>query len=414
MVMHQASVRPARQRGSQNAVRTILHVIETDGPGGAETVMLRLIQRLDPEKWRAVAVVSGDGWLKSSLVDADIDVRTVGSSGSFDWRWLRRVHALAAEANADLIQTHLFGAAVYGSVVGALRGVPVVSTIHGEVDVRTHDRALWVKARLLRAAGTQLVAVSRSVQAGLARNLAVARDQVRVIPNGVDTATDEVVRQATRRALGLGDDHYVVGAIGNIRGPKDYHTLLEAAAILLDHHPHVRFLIVGDTEGEQQLYHELLSHRARLGLDDRVEFLGFRSDISTILGSLDGYVMSSDREGLPLALLQAMAAGCPVVATRCGGPQEVVMDGENGLLVPVGQPQQLAASLGRLITDPNLAQRIGRAAQVTVEESYSLDATVRAYEQLYDEVLAGKRTLPATRKLGHDNQLDESFRSMKQ
>ncbi|MHB1170537.1 MAG: glycosyltransferase [Longimicrobiales bacterium] len=374
--------------GAQGVTRTILHIIETAGPGGAETVMLRLIQGLDPERWRSIAVVPDTGWLLSSLRDAGVDTHVVPSSGSFDWRWVQRVHRLAVRTRAELVQTHLFGSAVYGGLIGRLRGIPTVSTIHGEVDVKGNSGALALKTRLLQRRRTQLIAVSESVRTKLVGHAGFPSSEVRVIPNGIDIDMFDRQRDnRVRSSLGWTLDDFVIGAVGNVRRPKDYGNLLQAAAILLRKEPRCRFVVLGDITGEPDLYRELCEQHDRLELGERFRFLGFRSDVAEILPCLDAWVMSSSREGLPLALLQAMAASRPIVATRCGGPEEVIVDGVNGMLVDAGAPRELAAGLLTVMQDPAGARMLGEAGHETVAAHYSTDAMVHAYESLYLNLL---------------------------
>jgi glycosyltransferase involved in cell wall biosynthesis len=154
-----------------------------------------------------------------------------------------------------------------------------------------------------------------------------------VVHNGIDTSAYRPAPDiAFRRELGVPGDGILVGALGNVRVPKDYGNLLDAAAILKARSPRYRFAIVGDTQWEPTLYQELLAKHAALGLGDAVIFAGFRPDAPRLLNNFDLYVMSSEREGLPLALAQAMATGLPVVSTRAGGAQELITSGLNGVL----------------------------------------------------------------------------------
>jgi glycosyltransferase involved in cell wall biosynthesis len=179
---------------------------------------------------------------------------------------------------------------------------------------------------------------------------------------------------------------------------------LEAAAILAPRFPDARFLIVGQANSDEQGYENILKARAdQLGLTGRLIFTGLRTDVPALMAGLTVSVMPSLNEALSNSLLESMAAGVPVVATRVGGTGEAVVDGVTGLLVEPADSEALAASIARLLQDPELAARLGRAARQVIEERFSIDRMVHATTQLYQDLLARQEGHPFfwNRRVGH-------------
>lgn len=370
----------------------ILHLIDTGGPGGAETVLLNLVTGLDQDHWEHYVSVPLVDWLSGSLVERGIPIMILPSEGAFDVRYLNGIVRMIRDLRVDLVQTHLFTTAVYGAVAGALTRVPIVSTIHGIVDTGEDNLKRKMKFRLIDRPANRIVLVSRLLKEAIAGQARLREEIQVVVPNGIDVSVYQPVRDtAFRRELGVPDDGILVGALGNVRAPKDYGTLLEAAAILRARSPRWRFVLVGDTLGEPEIYKTLVAKHEALSLGDTFTFAGFRPDAPRLLNNLDLYVMSSEREGLPLALAQAMATGLPVVSTRAGGAQELVTPGLDGLLVPTRDPSALATALESLAVDPVLAARMGEAARRTIVEHFGMSRMVERYGEIYRELIYGRR-----------------------
>ena len=215
-----------------------------------------------------------------------------------------------------------------------------------------------------------------------------------VIRNGVDmTRFDRPpVGDRLRHELAIAADAPLVTVVSRLTRLKGLENFLEAAAELKPRYPDARFLIVGETSPQDQPYlKELTDLAARLGVADRVIFTGRRSDVPAVLGAATVAVMPSLNEALSNVLLESMAAGAPVVATRVGGTPEALTDGETGLLVPPGDSGAIVAAVARLLDDRELATRLGRAARRLIETKFSVDDMVRSTEQLYLDLLARKQ-----------------------
>ena len=177
---------------------------------------------------------------------------------------------------------------------------------------------------------------------------------------------------------------------------KGLEQFLESAVVVAQRFPKTRFLVVGDTSPNDRGYRSVLTRLAdRLGIGDRVVFAGLRTDVPEVLASVTVAVMPSLNEALSNVLLESMAAGAPVVATRVGGTPEAIEDGVNGLLVPPGDAMALADSISHVLMNPVLATRLGRAARQTIDERFSMERMVSATEQLYESLLDGPSRLAA-------------------
>jgi glycosyltransferase involved in cell wall biosynthesis len=205
-----------------------------------------------------------------------------------------------------------------------------------------------------------------------------------VVHNGV-AFHDHLEPAGLRDALGLARNDLLVGAVGNIRPAKDYPNLLRAARIVCDMRNDIHFVIAGGGGGRYM--QELLRLRGELELEGRVSFLGFRSDASALMTEMDLFMSSSENEGLPLASVEAMGMGKPVVLTRCGGVPELVEDGANGILVPPKDPRALAQGILGVLDNPGLAERIGSAARGAIREAFSLTKMAESYQRLYRDLI---------------------------
>jgi len=215
-----------------------------------------------------------------------------------------------------------------------------------------------------------------------------------VIPNGIDCERFGLPGngEAVRREWNIPPGVPVVGVLARLLRIKGQDVFLRAAALIASNNPHVRFVIVGDNNIDHQYKEELKRLSARLGLEDRVVFTGFRTDVPDLLAALSIVVSPSlGLEGLSNSLLESMAAGLPVVATRVGGTPEIVEDGKTGLLVSPGDPEALAAAISRLLQDRLTAKRLGQSARHQVFSRYSLEQAVSSTERLYHDLLLRAR-----------------------
>ena len=362
-----------------------MHLIDTGGPGGAETLFATLAQRLGSPATRSLAIVPREDWLSARLRALGIAPLVLPAKGSLHFGYLRTLVSTVRRDRVRLIHTHLLGSAVYGALAGMITRTPVLAVLHGPTDLRKLGRLAGLKRWLLKNGCAAVVAVSTSTQQAL-QDLDIGPERVTLIRNGVDTdrfspgpATE------LRTELGLSATQLLIGAVGNIRAPKAYDVLLNAAALVLKRVPDCHFAIVG--EGSTGAMQPLLDLRASLGITERCHLLGFRDGNAALYRNFDVFVSSSRTEGLSLAFLEAMATGLPIVATRSGGPQEVLVSGDNGVLVPVEDAPALAAALLDVLSSPGQRSALGARARECVVSNFSQEAMIQRYEALYAQLL---------------------------
>ncbi len=266
---------------------------------------------------------------------------------------------------------------------GAERLLALSARLRDRTAIDPQVAYLLVYKQALRARRCEThVAVSQAVRASMPGRL---QPETRVIQYGVDLCEVRkatVQRESARRSLGVGPDEVLIGTVANLRGTKGYPDLLAAARAVVDEVDNVRFVALGQGPMQREL-HETAEE---LGLAHCFRFLGYRPDAVQIMSGFDIFCLASHHEGLPIALMEALVLGLPVVATNVGGIAEIVTDGREAILVPPGEPQQLAAALMTVARDPALRAEMSLHA---VASGDTLDVTLalRAIEDLYREVL---------------------------
>jgi len=364
-------------------MHTVLHTIDTTGPGGAETVFIELATRLPVDRYRPIVVIRGEGWVCDELRRRGIEPVFMHNKGSFNLRYLAALVDLVYRERIDLIQSHLLGSNVYCSLAGLIARRPVVATFHGTVDFEKKNRLTWAKYRTINAGADRVIAVSEELRNAILERTLIKPAKIQVIYNGIRTADYQRPHSAElRNRYGWYGNEVIIGSLGNIRPAKGYHILLHAAAILKQENSRLRFVIAGQGKGE--LFDELLHLRDQLGLEDRVKFLGFCEDAAGFLSSLDLFLSSSVSEGMPLSAIQAMVAELPVIATRCGGYEELVTHAENGWLVDAGDPQAIAEGIRLLAEDEKLRMKLANNARIHAIGKYDIKAMISAYASIYD------------------------------
>jgi sugar transferase (PEP-CTERM/EpsH1 system associated) len=362
----------------------IAHVIPTLRVAGLENVVARLTDRLRVGFRHAVVTPAGDGPMRARFPE-DVPVIAMAEQHRPDrWNALRMARLFRA-LRPDIVHSRNWSCV--DAIIGArLAGVPIV--IHSEhgreaSDPEGRNRLRRIGRRMLSPMVSQFVTVSRDLARWLIEDIGVPRGKVLSICNGVDTQRFVPAgRQAARAALGLGPEQVVIGTVGRLDPVKDQVGLLKAFSQLPDDSRTV-LLIVGDGPCRQDLEATVDA----LGLRERVRLLGERNDVPAVLSAMDVFVLCSVGEGISNTILEAMATGLPVVATRVGGNPELVTDGSTGFLVEASSAVALATSLRRYLDDPMLLAQHGGAARDHAEAEFSLERMVGAYERLYRGLL---------------------------
>ncbi len=363
----------------------VVHIIDELPRDGAEMLLLDLLRLRDPRLRYAVVCLIRGGALQPEFERIGVPVTVFGRHGRYDpllvlrlARWLRR-------RRASVVHTHLFTADSYGRLAARLAGVPgIFSTVHSVAPTGA-GRVRATVSRLLARLSTGVVGCSEEVAQTLVRRDGLRADRVHAIPNGVDLLRFADARgDGVREEFGLDSRRRLIGVVGRLHPPKGHEDLLLALARL---DPGLRRDLSCLVVGAGVLEAPLRQRVAELGLHDCVIFTGLRTDVPRLVAALDVFVMPSRWEGLPIALLEAMATSRPVLCTRVGGIPDVVQHGDNGLLVEAGDVDGLRAGIERLLREPQLAARLAARARTTVIERFDITRTAGAYNRLHCDAI---------------------------
>ena len=369
----------------------ILLLIKGLGLGGAERLLVGLAQSRDRQHfdYEVAYVLQGSDALVPAMEEAGVAVHSLGARSSADLRWLVRLRHLLVGGRFDLVHSHLPYAASFARVVAA-----TIPPARRPLLVYT-EHSMWnlaaVLTRALNAltvsADRGLFVVSPAARDALPRRL---RDRARVVIHGVDLtqARPLVVRRDELRKelvaeLGLTDDDVVALSVSNFRAEKGHDVLIEAAGRLSPSTRRVHFVLVGWGPLEEAVRSAV--HDA--GLQDSVTVLGRRQDTLRLMAASDLFVLPSRQEGMPVALMEALSVGLPVVATRVGGVGDIITDGRQGMLVEPDAPPPLADAIAALAADPGRRAEL-RAGALERAEQLDITAAARLIEARYRELLA--------------------------
>tara|TARA_R110001599_G_scaffold262322_1_gene462817 strand:- start:18356 stop:19453 length:1098 start_codon:yes stop_codon:yes gene_type:complete len=354
--------------------KTILHVIDTTGPGGAETVFISLADKLREQNYRSIALIRGKGWVYEELKRRNIETHIIECKGSFNIGFLRKLVALIHSEKVDIIQSHLLGSNIYCAMAGMLSRKPVFATFHGAVDVAKKERFIKLKCLILNLGVTKFIAVSKGLKNEIKASGLLNEAKTTVIYNGIDTALYyKRDSSSIRQALGLEKSDVLVGSLGNVRPAKSYDVLIKAAAIAIKEKPELHFIIAGDTKKEP-LMSELNKLITKENIADKVHFIGFQDNSADFLGQMDVFLLTSSSEGFSIATIEAIATGLPIIVTKCGGPEEIITDKTSNSLVAIGNAAAIAIALN--LEPSKLVQ-----AQ---HSNFTLKCVVDNYIQLYN------------------------------
>lgn len=366
----------------------VVHVLHSLGVGGTENGVVNLIQALEGRFRHTVVSMTEAGPLADRL-PASVVVHCLGRRPGLDLAAFGRLTRLLRRLRPHVVHCRNWGA--FDAVMAArLAWVPIV--IHGEhgreaSDPEGRNQRRNSLRRLLAPLVDRFVTVSFDLREWLIQVVGVPSRKVLTIHNGVDTSRFSDDGRATgRRTLGLPEDSVVIGTVGRLDPVKDQMRLLEAFAGLTTANPRSVLVIVGDGPCRG----DLEARARRPDLAGRVRFLGERGDVPLLLRGLDVFVLSSIAEGISNTILEAMATGLPVVATRTGGNPELVEDGVTGTLVPVGNPATLAGALRAYLADPHLRALHGKAGRQRAMEEFGLKRMAERHRELYLALASGK------------------------
>ncbi|HET7080131.1 MAG TPA: glycosyltransferase [Chloroflexia bacterium] len=365
----------------------VVQMIDVTGGGGAEKVLVDLALHLDRSRYNVTVCATRQTRNYQPLLDsAGVPTMVLRRNSRWETYKMAEVVRMLRRERVDVLHTHLFGSNTWGRLLGRLAGVPVIIA-HEHWSSRGQNE-IWMDRMMYRLSDRILVTSEASKQIVMSSE-GIPAHYLSVVYNGVDM--DKFAargdRADVRAELGVAPDAALIGAVGRLTADKGgQDVLIRVVGRVRETCPQVRLVMVGDgplRPGLEQL-------TAQLGLTGTVIFTGLRSDVPRLLGALDVFVLPSEREALPVAVLEAMAAGLPLVATRVGGIPEVVEDGATGFLVPPGDVAAMHCVLERLTGDPALAARLGAAGQAHVQAHFTVQQMVRQVERLYDQLAQRK------------------------
>jgi glycosyltransferase involved in cell wall biosynthesis len=383
----------------------LLKVVTTLMCGGTEHQFMALGRALDPGRFALeFACLRRSGGFAAELDARGIPLREYGISTFVSVNAVAQQVRLARDLRrsaTEIVHSYSFYGNVFAIPPARLAGAPVIIASIRDRGVYLTPAQQAVQRQVCRLA--DCVLVNADAVRGWLLGQGYDPAKIAVIRNGVDLGQFACPPEAARvrRSLGVPSGAPLVAVASRLNRLKGIEHFLEAAAIVGRRFPAVRFVVIGDTSPAERSYFYLLAGLAeRLGIRDRVVFTGLRRDVPDLLACAAVSVMPSLNEALPNVLLESMAAGAPVVSTRVGGTPEVVEDGVTGLLVPPGNAGALARAIDRLLSDPDLAARLGQSGREFVRRRFSMDAMVRTTERLYHTLLEKRRGVPGSAPAG--------------
>jgi glycosyltransferase involved in cell wall biosynthesis len=373
----------------------VLHLLVTTSPGGGPKHVYDLVRHLPRDRFEVVVAAPRDGVFFGRFRDLGVTMVELPLS-RLGMRHLPLTLRLVRDHRIDVIHTHGKGPGLYGRLAARALGIPSVHTFHG-IHYGSYS---WLGQRLYLGLERRLtrltrvvINVSRSQEAeGLALGLFRPGKSV-VVVNGVDIAEmDRTVRQSPvrRETLGLQPRDFVLGCVSRWDPVKRLDLLLQVIRRLASRVPHLALLLVGGG-GEEARIRRLV---AETGLRDRVILTGFLGNPARVYGILDLYVATSLKEGLPLAPLEAMSAGLPIVATDVPGHRDVIVRSQTGILVPPEDSAALAEAIAALAADPARRRRMGEAGRLRVLDHFAIQTMVNRVAEVYEGAVGGDRVTP--------------------
>jgi glycosyltransferase involved in cell wall biosynthesis len=370
--------------------RKVLHVIDSLDLGGAQTLLLEICRNADRERFEVeVACMHGLGVFAAEFGKEDIKVHSL-SPGKWPPLYIPNFPRLLRRLDPDILHFHLFGSNLIAKPLAALAGKRTLIVHDHCNDAGRGNPVMLFADALTNRLASMVIAVSDSIRDFLILHEGVAPDRVVTLSNGIDSQSfhpaEDGQRALAKSALGLPSDALVIGGMGRLVPQKNFSLFLDVAARILSRNPSAVFVIAGTGPEEE----ELKARAVALGIEEQVRFLGHVSDRLALYHAFDALLMTSNFEGTPMVLLEAMSCGLPVVASAVDGIAEVCTNGHNALLIAPGDVAGFTAALEGMLKDDGLRSNMGRNARNTILERYEIRHLVRRIEGIYEEVLGNR------------------------
>jgi len=369
------------------SVKKILHIVEDLKVGGLEKVLASIVLSLDPSKYDVqVWCLARGGKIAQALIEKGMSVRILQMKSYYNPLNIVRLALIMKRERFHLIHTHGYFAGTFGRLAAFLARVPVIIT-HVHSTYYNYGKRNLLIERFLSYFTDRIICVSQAVESFVTVNERIRSEKTCLIYNAVvppDHLLNDHQRKQIRTSLGFYSEAIIIAVVASLTANKGHGILLEAFAQVFRSHPSIRLLIVGDGPLREQLETEVQRQKTAAA----IVFTGIRNDVFELLQASDIFVLPSIiREGLSLALIEAMSVSLPVIGTEIGGIPEVIEDGESGFLVSPGSSEQLAEALKKLVNDQALRTGMGLRGRQMYEEKFTLPRMIRQIETLYDHFL---------------------------
>ncbi len=365
--------------------------------GGTERVLLNMIRLLPKDRFRCSLLTFKLEEKAITAADIDCPLHVFPLTKTYNWsavKVARQMRDLIRKQRVGIVHTLFETSDLWAAPIARLSGCPVLISSRRDLGIARLPKHI-LGYKLLRNLCDAVLAVSPQVRDYCIEQDGVPASKIRTMFNGVDlkAAVPLENREALRRQLGIGERTPVIVNVANIRKVKGLDVLVEASRLVCKRHPDALFLIAGK-ELEGEYFQQLQSRIALLGLEKNFRFLGPRKDVFTLLGISDVFCLPSRSEGFSNALIEAMAAGLPCVATDVGGNREVVQEGESGFIVNNEDWNALSERMICLLDDPTRAAAMGRRGQAIARSNFTVEAMMEQLVGVYDELLAARGYAP--------------------
>jgi glycosyltransferase involved in cell wall biosynthesis len=361
----------------------VLHLVESLAIiGGLETVLSTIVLNLDKKKYNtSVWCLKEGGFLADKLLKRGVEVKVLNLPSSKNPAGIYKLYRLLKRHKFDLIHTHAYSAGTIGRISAFLAGVPVIIS-HNHSVYGYYNKYYHFVEWLLSYITDRIICVSEEVKRFTNNTQGINLKKLLIIYNGIENicAVTESRSSSLKKEFGIPINHSVVGTISHMEEHKGIKYLIKSASLLLQTRNDIRFLIIG----EGSLKGVLKKLCVNLKIEKKVIFAGERIDILELLSIIDIFVLPSLREGLGLAILEAMGCGKPVIATNVGGIPEVIKNRENGILVSPKNPEALYRAMNELLDDGEKREKMGRIGKRVCDERFRANTMVEKIEDLYD------------------------------
>jgi glycosyltransferase involved in cell wall biosynthesis len=372
----------------------ILYVFAALPVGGAEQLLVAELEGLDKKLFSPlVCVISEKGPIGELIEKMGFPVIPLHRMrrNQFDYGIIRELKKLMIQERVSIVHTHLYDGGKYGRIAAGLAKIPVIiHTVHN-IYVKRRSKHHWFNWGL-SFFSDRIIAVSEAVKASVIHYDHISPKKIEVIYNGIDLSQGEqrINRSEVRAQLGIRPEEMAIGVVARLEEQKGHKVLLEALSQIPELPPSLKVLIIGDGKLRSQLEQDTLKR----GLSSQVIFLGTRKPIFPILKALDLFLLPSLWEGFSMAILEAMAMGLPVIATKVGGAEEVITSGQHGLLIPPGDAPRLAEAIQDALLHRDKYLKMARMGQERVTQNFSKERHVSLLQDLYLAVLTQKALNP--------------------